>query len=352
MLTDEDEDLFKLIENYEALGGECVDLRAAGGDEGGTGIGPPVGETHIPSNLEVDPLSWVSNEITFSPIWEVPAREQDAVDSLGAMDATASSSLSKAVLEVSDRITVESCYDEAAEAMEMSIHFHDVAPGSDGLLPWMALGYRPSELCAMTPPGGGETPIVMVTQASEGAMPEAHMSSLPAEAKGVSQDAFASMYANMKPLEDVEGYFQYSNVLVEAPMVSEAPVVSSSVARLSSPMSAEDTVSLHFKQSVEGPDAMNLMYAIGMSSELGFHGTRGCFQVEPVPCGSIVENGKESVDETAGGRYYYPDLTEDGEVDLGDGGVDRAAIADSSASVASAGIMLALLAIVPIAIGL
>ena len=116
-------------------------------------------------------------------------------------------------------------------------------------------------------------------------------------------------------------------------------------------MSAEDTVSLHFKQSVEGPDAMNLMYAIGMSSELGFHGTRGCFQVEPVPCGSIVENEKESVDETAGGRYYYPDL-EDGEVDLGDGGVDRADIDDSSASVASAGIMLALLALVTIAIGL
>ena len=167
----------------------------------------------------------------------------------------------------------------------------------------------------------------------------------------ICHDAFASMYANMKPLEGVEGYFKYSNVLVEAPMVSEAPVVSSSVARLSSPMSAEDTVSIHFKQSVALPDAMNLMYAIGMSSELGFHGTRGCFQVEHVPCGSIVENGNESVDKTAGGRYYYPDL-EDGGDDLGDGGVDRAAIDDSSASVASTVIMLALLAIVTIAIGL
>ena len=63
ILTDDEEDLFMLIENYQAIGGLCADIRGGGF--------PPTAqdeESYIPSDLEVDPLSWVSNEITFSPI--------------------------------------------------------------------------------------------------------------------------------------------------------------------------------------------------------------------------------------------------------------------------------------------
>merc|ERR1719223_953770 len=65
LLDENDDDLFLLIENFEALGGVCVDPS----DFEGGGVGPPSTDEHIPSNLEVDPLSWVSNEVTFSPVW-------------------------------------------------------------------------------------------------------------------------------------------------------------------------------------------------------------------------------------------------------------------------------------------
>jgi len=285
LLTDEDEELFKLIENYQAIGGECVDIRAMG--EGDGNVGPPVldEEEKIRSNLEVDPLSWASNEITFSPIWEVPVKETVAtLDFDESTMAASASSNSKSVLQVSDRITVESCYDESTSSMDMSIHFHDIEPTFDGKLPWMAIGYRPTELCAMTPPDGGVTPIVLVTHSEEdGSMPEAHKTMLLPEAKAYSQDAFSSIMTSRKPLGDVEDYM---DVVVEAPMVVSNTAIQ--VARSSSTSSSEDTVSLHFKQVVEGntkPEVLNLMYAIGMTSQLGSHTTRGCFQLQDItPC--------------------------------------------------------------------
>jgi hypothetical protein len=184
------------------------------------------------------------------------------------------------VLEVSDRVTVESCYDESARMMDMTVHFHDVEAGPDGLLPWMAMGYRPSELCAMTPPSGGVTPLLCVTHEDEGAAPKAHKTSLLPEAKSMSADAFSSMYMLAKPLGETEGY---ADVYVEAPTAS----AEAKVARSSSPFSSDDTVSLRFKQAVDdAAEGMHLMYAIGMSSQLGVHSTRGCFKVEATPCGN------------------------------------------------------------------
>ncbi|KAL9179170.1 hypothetical protein ACHAXT_008460 [Thalassiosira profunda] len=284
-LTDEDEGLFTIIEAYEALGGECVERGAQVGENGVEGaVGPPTLEEDeiIPSNLEVDELSWVSNEITFSPIWEIPTKEMTMVGDLvgGAVAGT------KEMLEVSDRLTVESCYDEASKMMDVTVHFHGVEPTADGLLPWMAMGYRSTEQCAMNPPDGGVTPLILITQESEGAAPAAHKTMLPREAKALSQTAFSSMYTLMRPLDGEE---EYTDVSVEAPMVSADAVVK--VERSASPM--DDTVSLHFKQVVEDNEPMNLMYAIGMSSQLGIHATRGCFQVKPTPCG--VANAAESV---------------------------------------------------------
>ncbi|KAL7536637.1 hypothetical protein ACHAXR_010642 [Thalassiosira sp. AJA248-18] len=325
LLTDgEDEELFKLIEAYEAVGGVCAEISRPGEESGPSG---PLAEGTVPSDLEVDPLSWVSNEITFSPIWEVPTKEYTADES------PSSSSSGKSVLEVSDRLTVESCYDESTQSLDMSIHFHDVEPAGDGLLPWMAVGYRPSDLCAMTPPEGGVTPMVLVTQASEDAAPEAHKTSLLPEAKRFDDVAFSSMYTLMRPLGDIDGY---NNVSVEAPMVS----ADIKVARTS--FVTEDTVSLHFKQEVEGkPDVMNLMFAIGGGSQLGFHTVRGCFQVQATPCGggSSMDTENLTIDLSGG------EENEEKTVDLLE--TDK-----SSANVVFAGITFALASVVGVMIGL
>merc|ERR1719329_2100928 len=79
-----------------------------------------------------------------------------------------------------------------------------------------------------------------------------------------------------------------------------------------SSISAEDTLTLNFKQIVdEKPDTMNLMFAIGMTSDLGFHTTRGCFQLDSFPsCPQVSEDIREeenaSEDETLSSSSIMP----------------------------------------------
>ena len=267
--NENDDDLFLLIENYEALGGVCAD---PSGFEGG-GVGPPTTEEHIPSNLEVDPLSWVSNEVTFSPVW-VNTKEVSST-----MNEVETSASAKTVVEASDRVTVEACLDEATMMIDYSIHYHDMVPAGDGTLPWVALGFRPTEMCSMIPIDGSATPMVLVQHAAGDASPMAYSTDLVAAAKGMSEDAFAQIYMAAVPLDEAEGF---SDVSIEAPMLT----TSLQIARSFVP--DDDTLSVHFKHSVEESSTQHLMFAIGMTNQLGFHTTRGCFEVEPRPCSSNI----------------------------------------------------------------
>ena len=271
--NDNDDDLFLLIENFEALGGVCVDPS----DFEGGGVGPPTTGEHIPSNLEVDPLSWVSNEVTFSPVWVNTKEVSSTMDE----EVGTSGLATKTVVEASERVTVEACLDEATMMMDYSVHYRDMVPSGDGTLPWVALGFRPTERCAMNL-DGAPTPIVLVQHAAGDGSPIAYSTDLVAAAKGMSEDAFAEMYMSSVPLGDAEGF---SDVSVEAPMLT----TSLQIARSFVP--GDDTLSLHFKHYVEESSTQHLMFAIGMTNQLGFHKTRGCFEVEPVPCSSNTGAG-------------------------------------------------------------
>ena len=251
-----------LVENYQKNGGVCEDVGS------GEGAGPPILEVHIPSNLEIDPNAWFSNEFTFSPF--APATS-DAASS----DMTSSASSIKAILEVSDRVTVESCWDESTSSVDMAVHYFDVAPTSAGTLPWIALGFRPSDVCAMTPVGGGNTPMVLISHSSADSAPIAHLGELVPEAKGMSPESFGSIYSSLTPLAESDGF---SSVSVSAPMIDFAVGEST--------IGDQDTVSLSFKQTSEKkPYALYFTYAIGAQSSLGVHLTRGCFELtEFSPC--------------------------------------------------------------------
>jgi len=297
-----DAGLFELIENYEALGGVCVDLRAAdatadggGGGDGAT-FGPPVleEEDKIPSNLEVDPMAWFTNEYTFSPVWDASSSSSSFTSAVTDEIPPASASTSQTI-EVSDRLAVESCTDGAG-SFRVAFHFRDVEPDADGLLPWMAIGYRASDVCAMTPPDGGPTPMVLLLQTDAGVAPVAHKVLLLPEAKGASDEAFATMTSSMKALSDEGGY---SDVLVTTAAASSSAEVSRS-----SPSSLgemEGTVSLRFKHTPVDASAttggmMYYTYAIGTTSLLGFHETRGCFEVPAAPCGDGMSEGGDGLD--------------------------------------------------------
>ena len=239
---------------------------------------PPILDVHIPSNLEVDPNSWFHNEFTFSPYW-VPT-SNDTVSS----DMASSSQSSKAITEVSDRITVESCWDESTNSIDMSVHYFDIEPTSAGTLPWMALGLRSYARCAMTPPDGGNLPMILITQSSADSAPVASFGELVPEAKGMSPDAFGAIYQSLIPLEESDVFYSSS---VSAPMVDFASGQSS--------IADDNTVSLMFKlkqDSENKPDVMYFTYAIGTDSSLGFHVTRACFELSEFPsCSAAAKDG-------------------------------------------------------------
>jgi hypothetical protein len=266
LLTEDDDDLFTLPERYQELGGTCVETGS------GEGAGPPILEVHIPSALEIDE-GFMPLQFTFSPVWQDETSGSDAVSA----EMKPSSESMKAVTVVSDRVTVESCFEESTNSIDMAVHFSDLEATEAGTLPWIALGFRSSDVCAMTPTDGGNTPMILITHTSTDSAPAAHSGELLPGAKAMSQESFDAIYESLVPLED---NVDYSSVSVNAPMLSS----SASIASGRSSIADEDTVTLSFKQAVDSkPRTMYLTYAIGSESQLGVHTTRACFELTEFP---------------------------------------------------------------------
>lgn len=260
LLTDDDDYIFLLDEALEAMGRTCEKTEGGGG-------GPPTGEMeHIPSNLEVDPNAWIHNVYTFSPVWEPPAPEP-----MVSEESTASAS-GMAIVE-EGKVRVSSCYHEDVNAVELHVDFMDVS--MENGLPWMALGYRPTEECLMIPRGGDTSDIILLS--STGEAEEEIIASkgvITSELKSFSESAVSSVYGNLTPLVDTEGY---SNVQVVVPTMESTTAIS--------PRSTNNpALSLHFTKAMdEKPNVMYLMYAVGSSPQLGYHSSRACFEVTEFP---------------------------------------------------------------------
>jgi len=275
-----------LVENYLELGGTCVNV-------GGGAVGPPISEVHIPSNLEIDE-GFISNEFTFSPFWQVQSSQDNESALSESMESSNQSS--KAVTEVSDRVIVESCFDDSTNSIDMSVHYLGIETTDIGTLPWMALGFRSSNMCAMTPPDGGSTPIILITHTSTEADPVAHSGDLVPEAKAMSEESYVAIYQSLVPLDES---VNYTNVSIGAPMLSSS---SSSFAAGTSSIADEDTVTLSFKQVVDSkPDVMYFTYAIGAQSQLSVHTTRACFELTDFPsCPTSLTSAVDSVSVSIG----------------------------------------------------
>ena len=73
----------------------------------------------------------------------------------------------------------------------------------------------------------------------------------------------------------------------------------------------EGTVSLHFKQVLADSTVDKLYYtfAIGTTSELGYHVTRGCFEVTAMPCGQEMTGGDSGENAVVQGNDASSDLS-------------------------------------------
>jgi len=242
--------------------------------DGDVQIGPPTTEVNIPSNLEVDPNSWFTNVYTFSPIWEVPMKQVD--------DTSATSGSDGVAVTEEGRVRVESCYDPSTKSVELSVEFMNIEPistSSGSQLPWMSLGYRINEVCSMNPPDGSDSKIVMISKSPNENLPKAYAGSLSPAAKNLDMTAFTSIYESFWPLEQTTGY---SDVSLSTPMLSSSSGDASPMIQRSA--DNNNSVTLKFKQQFdEKPEVMHLMYAIGMSAQLGIHTSRSCFDVVEFP---------------------------------------------------------------------
>ncbi|KAL7544202.1 hypothetical protein ACHAWF_007583 [Thalassiosira exigua] len=290
LIDDDDVDVFNIIEAYKAAGGACPEVEGHGQGPLTQGLGGEEGK--LRSNLERDDLAWVSKEVTFSP-YEQATKEEPSSGSSTASSSSHAAVASKAVLEVSDRLTAETCYDEAIGAMDMSFHFHDIEPTEDGRLPWMAIGYRADEACSMTPAGGGNTPMVMLSQRDASAPPQVVKAELVPDAKTMNPSAYIGIYMTMVPLGGLAEYDEVSVELPEAPVRIERQM----------PLGGEDTVALNFRQTFDRePEVLNLIYAIGDTPGFGPHRSRGCFQVQVTPCFSALNESGNEENHAAGSK--------------------------------------------------
>eukprot|EP00531_Pseudo-nitzschia_arenysensis_P006279 CAMPEP_0116131166 /NCGR_PEP_ID=MMETSP0329-20121206/8862_1 /TAXON_ID=697910 /ORGANISM="Pseudo-nitzschia arenysensis, Strain B593" /LENGTH=812 /DNA_ID=CAMNT_0003625581 /DNA_START=81 /DNA_END=2519 /DNA_ORIENTATION=- len=285
LLTDEDDDLFDLVQNLEANGGSCPLVSSGLGPDGEgseASFGPPTLEVHVPSNLEVDDNSWFTSVYTYSPVWQPPMK---------ADDASGASAMGVAVTQ-KERVTVESCYDPNSKMVKLSVEYQDIEaiPTESGMqLPWMAIGYREDDICSMTPLSGADTKIIMISQAPKENFPKAYIGEMGPATKRFDGSAIGAIYQSLWPLDEAVGF---KDVSLAAPMLGG--VGGAMMSRSATP---DGSVVLSFSQEFdERPEVMHLMYAIGMSTSLGVHTSRSCFDITEFPtCIASEEPVEESV---------------------------------------------------------
>ena len=230
-LTDEDEALFFIDQQFEQAGGKCVKRESDGPD------GPPTGQTeHIPSNLEKEDVSWRSIVHTESPVW-VP-EETETEEKVG-------------VLDLDDGIKATPCIRDGSK-LELEMIFAAQSPV------WAAVGFRDSEECLMTPRGGRDGEVVMAQVQDDGTYSVSY-GPLPPDLKQFSADN-SEFLAGLRDVATVEAFSGGAAAFEDGKLTV-------SFARDYFPL----------------PQEFHLSFAHGDSPELGYHSSRGCFKLTNLP---------------------------------------------------------------------
>ena len=184
-------------------------------------------------------------------------------------------------------VTVNSCYDTTTSEVEWHVTF--VSSGDDDdEMPYMAVGYRPTQDCRMVTVDGASEIVLLTSIASSGDAESFEAGNMTTATEGdvyfgvlpaladVNQNmatAIDETYESLVPLGDQDGF-----TLLE--------------------YSTELPIRIHYRQAMVRPDGdVPLMYAIGRGPALGLHQSQGCFQVNEFPvCSSVVAEDSSSGD--------------------------------------------------------
>jgi hypothetical protein len=247
LLDDSHDALFLVDEAYMAVhgNGSCPQIMSDGPD------GPPTGQTeHIPSNLEREAVSWRSIQHTLSPVWKELIEEEPKC----APETN--------VIEVAKGVTAEVCYNVTAAALSVAVTM-DMAGVTEQV--WMAVQFRDTDECLMTPRGGGDGEVIFA-HASEGFAYTVHHGPLQASLKRFDATAASKFMEGLQALDSANGY---SGGAVEY---------------------AGGKGTLRFTRAfATQPQALHMSYALGSTKAVGYHKSRGCFSVPAVrQCGAPV----------------------------------------------------------------
>jgi len=226
---------FLLDEAHVAAGGSCPQRPSQG-------QGPPTGQApHVPSNLEVDPVSWRTIVYTGSPVWS-PAPAPPPAGGCGGQ--------ATAAVEVAQGVRAEPCLDGCSLSLTVKFTLSTAV--------WAAIGFLDTDECLMTPRGGGDGEVVYVQPDAQGTY-TSYFGPLSPSLKHFQASALSTFVQNLTLLDNSAGF-------------------SGGSAQLSN---GELTVSFARAYATR-PQVFHLSFAYGNSPEIGYHASRGCFALANV----------------------------------------------------------------------
>jgi hypothetical protein len=150
----------------------------------------------------------------------------------------------------------QSCYDSRTSSVQVNM---DIDLNKKV---WVAIGFRNSEECLMTPRGGADGEVLVAMPSEDGNTWGLHHGPLSPTLKTMGgEKGVADFMAGVKPLDTVKdfeagGMVEYNN----------------------------GKFTLAFKRAYSTkPEALHLTFAYGLAEKFGYHSNRGCFKVEDMP---------------------------------------------------------------------
>eukprot|EP00931_Biecheleriopsis_adriatica_P032727 TRINITY_DN1905_c0_g1_i1.p1 TRINITY_DN1905_c0_g1~~TRINITY_DN1905_c0_g1_i1.p1 ORF type:complete len:837 (-),score=194.46 TRINITY_DN1905_c0_g1_i1:49-2214(-) len=249
-LSEDDSALFLIDDAFVEAGGSCPQRVSEG--QGG----PPTGQVeHIPSNLEVQKESWRTILWTGSPVWTPPKEEAKMG---GGM-------------EVTKEVSVTPCYDEATSMVRMSMKVKMDA------MNWAAMAWRETEECLMTPRGGGNAELVFAKPESDGSY-SMHFGDLMPSMKRFEGDWQTSFTGQLKALSGLDDFGAHSSEYQNGELSF-----------------------MFTRKYATKPEKLYMNFAYGSAAEIGYHKSRGCFEVDSLPtCASVDAAGMKDCPTTEG----------------------------------------------------
>jgi len=237
-LEESEADAFLLDEIFVASGGSCPQSASSGTD------GPPTGQAeHVPSNLEVEEVSWREIVYTASPVWTPPEVEPSSMET-GSQRGS---------VEVTAGVHVDTCWDAQVGSVRIAMRLSLATPA------WAAIAFRETEECLMTPRGGGDGEVVFAQPDNDGNYAMS-FGALPPSLKVFNADATSEFEDGLTPIVDAEGF---DNSLAS---YSNGHLV------------------IGFARSYDTkPSALHLTMASGIDAKVSYHSTRECFEVTDIP---------------------------------------------------------------------